>query len=529
MAIGIKRKPNTEKAAKATRPTRPVRGTRPAPEPAQTQRPRRPIRNTQPVLDIDDLDELTTEPVTEEPAQEEYAEAPSDLENFEGYEESAKAPAEEYADAEDLNDYTELDEYEDLSDKIQQEAFTEPENFEDSGNFSDDIDCEDYTEPEMEEVQEEPAAPEPQQTQRPQRPQRGMQQRVVKKTPEGSEVVAASPANNKPNNANSKVQIRKRRVRDEEPVKETKEDEAMFSFKGNSRELYMDSIMSVDASDYTFDEFGNLIKGADLNSNNTPMQFGPKSENEEDINKQFEALFSGASTKIDIPEAPAPVQPKVEEKEESLLDELMNSVGETEAEVPAEEPVEEPAAEAEVPVEEPVSAQPEKVEEPKPARVSTGKVYDLVMAEVRACKDKVIHNATESLSDLYFNYDFGCEDKVSVFGVNTLAMPNNKVYVNSKKIPWNQAQEVQLKTGEVVEIDPGCKIFLPKGYGIRLSYNDKLLSKFGLSVLTNRTVYSNYDAAAGINVRLCAKSEMSYVARFQPVVYFEVIKVNEAV
>lgn len=364
---------------------------------------------------------------------------------------------------------------------------------------------------------------------RPQRPQRGERPQRAERPARASRPKREVEEEEPEEEEVEQVQVRHRRVRENEAVEEKPQ---MFSFSSDINRMTVTTMLQdVDMQDYAFNEEGNLIRKdeaaeGDASKEVNSMQAVESLEDllggledstalgtDEDLSKEIAA---------DIEAAPAEETPTEEPEEEPT---------ETPEETPEEAPEEMDEIAAEL---KEVELAEEKVKEAlteatkeEVATSMDGTLVERLQSASFNYREQVLNRGIESLSDIEIRYFYDGDYKVIPANRNSLAMPNCKVYKNNRTEKWTKAQEVRLNVGDRVDIDFGVGVVLPKGYGLAARYNKDLLDKFGLDPVEPKRVFNTLEAATALSLSFIARSATAYVARFQPLVELEVVKMNE--
>lgn len=400
------------------------------------------------------------------------------------------------------------------------EGFTDEQEYpdEDYQDFSTD------TEEEVEEVEERPKrATRPKRDVEPERPKRAKRATRPKR-------VAAEEVDEPEEEVEEQVQVRHRRVRENETVEEKPQ---MFSFASDINRMTVTTMLQdVDMKDYAFNEEGNLIRRDDA-----PKEETGKAVNSMQAVESLEDLLGGLENSSVLgtdaelgKEIAADIHDVVGEKEAEAVTEVPTESDTNEADALAEE-LEEIAAQSDVMQSEEVVDEDNTAEDTsellEEAEGTTGSLLSRLQDAAFTYKEQTLNREVESLSDIEIRYMYDGDYNVVPADRNSLAMPNCKVYKNNRTEKWTNAQEVRLNIGDRVEVDFGVGVGLPKGYGLAARYNEDLLSKFGLDPVEPKRVFNTLEAATDLTLSFIARSSTAYVARYQPLVALEVVKMHE--
>ena len=380
------------------------------------------------------------------------------------------------------------------------------------------------------------------------------------------------------------LQVRHRRVREDEVV----EDEPqMFSFSSDINRMTVSTMLAgVNLNDYDFGEDGNLIKVSENKVESqeeklTSMQAVESLDDllsglensialssDEEIERELETNVGAVETQTEAnAEAKAEVQapaaevatqevktevkaevqkpskkskPKMRvDKPHPVVDEKIERTKGAAKEVTKEvtketEEAEEVAEEVAEAIEEATSEEvsesasesaSKSASEAEEAIEEKGLMERLQSASFKF-KEHVLNTGIDSLSDIEVRYRYDGDYRVIPSNRNTLSMPNCKVYKKGRGCPWTKAQEVRLKQGEKILLDFGTSVILPKGFGMRVIYCKNILTKFGLEPVEEERVFGSMECATNLSLEFTALNSMSYVARYQPLVDLEVVKLN---
>ena len=486
---------NISRPSRAARPERPSRGVRP-------MRVERPDKSTTFTEDAEDLD-----------FAEDNFEDFADGDGFESTDDFEEFPDEDY---EDFSTGNEQDEWEDFDDG-DPDTFTEAEAL---GALDGPKKVERPVRSERP-----TRSARPTRASRPERPQR----------PEQPEQVFEDGAEEE------KVQVRHRRVREEDVV----EDEPqMFSFTTDINKMTVSTMLAdVDVNGYDFDDEGNLVRKDTAEQHEEKADTGMQTvESLDELLKNIDSssvldtdaelgaeINAGTQNITGESVAEEPVVDEKETAEKEAAEKVaaaLDVISADDEELPGEEEqTAEPAESVEKPAEESSALEEYKEEE----EVLTGSVLDKLQQATFKYRENVLNCGIESLSDVMVKYRYDGDYSVKPSNRNTLAMPNCKVYKNGRTGEWTKAQEVRLNIGDRISVDFGVGVVLPKGYGLHAVYNKDLLTKFGLDPVEPQKVFNNMQAATALSLSFIARNSMAYVARFQPLVELEVVKVNEEV
>ena len=117
------------------------------------------------------------------------------------------------------------------------------------------------------------------------------------------------------------------------------------------------------------------------------------------------------------------------------------------------------------------------------------------------------------------SYEEGVRDKV-VFTSTDFIFPLHRVFVNGHERKWNHRFEILFLRGDVIEIETGCKMKIPKGTRLKLFVPPEVSLKFGIDLdQTSITEPNRFDTECGVHAVFRAKKSGGYLAKYQDILY----------